>query len=92
MTEIQPTQVSVTANSKITNFDRMWSHIAYRGWAYKKSVAIKLNAATIIVVVKTSLDRIALTNEILSENVRDINVLMASVEAIQAAVGILLEH
>jgi hypothetical protein len=92
MTEVQSTQMPITANSEVTNFDRMWSHIAYRRWAYKKAIAIKLNAATIIVVVKTSLDRVTLANEILSENVRDINVLMASVEAIQAAVGILLEH
>src|SRR5688572_4303343 len=58
----------------------------------QKPVAIEFNTAAIVVVMKTSLDRVALANEILPEDVGDVNVLMARVEAIQAAVRIFLEH
>src|ERR1041385_9389166 len=42
--------------------------------------------------MKTSLDRVALANEILAKDVCDVNVLVTSVEAIQAAVRVFLEH
>src|SRR5688500_20297443 len=58
----------------------------------QKPVAIEFNRAAIVVVMKTSLDRVTLANEILPEDVGDVNVLMARVEAIQTAVCVLLEH
>ena len=60
--------------------------------SHQKSVAIKFDAAAIVVVMKTSLDRVALANEVLAKDVGDVNVLMARVEAIQTAIRVLLEH
>src|SRR5687767_7672658 len=42
--------------------------------------------------MKTSLDRVALANEILPEDVGDVNILMTRVEAVQPAVRVFLEH
>src|ERR671914_2926821 len=82
----------VAAESEIADFDRVWPHVANRRGTDQKSVAVKLDCASIVVVVKTSLDRVALADEILPEDVGDVNVLMPRVEAIQRAVRVLLEH
>src|ERR1043166_9509891 len=92
MRKIQPAEMSVAADAKVTDLDRVWSNIADQRRTHEKSVAIEFNAATIVVVVKTSLDRVALAYEILAKDVRDVNVLVAGVEAIQTAVRIFLEH
>src|ERR1051326_3741850 len=42
--------------------------------------------------MKAALDRVTLANEILPKDVGDVNVLMARVEAVQAAVRVFLEH
>ncbi len=42
--------------------------------------------------MKAALDRVALADEVLAKDVGDINVLMSRVEAIEAAVRVLLEH
>ncbi len=82
--------MAVAAKPKITDFDRVGPDVADQRWSHQKTVAIEFDAAAIIVVVKTSLNRVALANEVLSENVGDVNVLMARVEAIQAAVRVFL--
>src|SRR5829696_4902594 len=92
MRDIEPPEVTVTAEAKITNLDRVWPDISNQRRSHQKSVAIKFNAASIVVVMKTSLDRVALANEVLVENVCYVNVLMARVEAIQTAVRVFLER
>src|SRR5689334_9130617 len=84
--------MTVATETKITNLDRVWPDVANQRRSHQKAVAIEFNAASIVVVVKASLDRVALANEILPEDVGDVNVLMARVEAIEAAVRVLLEH
>src|SRR5688572_9660184 len=84
--------MAITADAEITHFDRMWSNIPNQRRPHQKTIAIKFNAPSIVVVVKTSLNRVALANKILAEDIRDINILMPLIETIQTAVGILLEH
>ena len=84
--------MSVAADAKVTNLDRMRPHVANQSRTHQKSIAIKFDAAPIVVVMKTSLNRVALANEVLAKDVGDVNVLMARVEAIEAAVGVLLQH
>ncbi len=84
--------MAVAAEPKITNLDRVWPDVANQRRSHQKTVAIKFNAASIVVVMKTSLDRVALANEVLPKDICDVNVLMARVEAIQTAVRVLLEH
>src|SRR5215216_1329343 len=82
----------ITAKPQIANLDRVRPDIADQRRSHQKTVAIEFNAASIVVVVKASLDRVTLANEILPEDVCDVNILMARVEAIQSAVGVLLQH
>src|SRR4051794_2065361 len=82
----------VAAHTKITNLDRMWPHVANRRGPHEETIAIELNAASIVVVMKAALDRVALADEILAKEVCDVNVLMARVETIEAAVRVFLEH
>src|SRR6185369_8631588 len=74
--EIEPPQVSITTDAEIADLDRVWSNIAHQRRPHQKAVAIEFDAATIVVVVKTSLDRVALAKEILAKDVCDINVLV----------------
>src|SRR5215216_604565 len=84
--------MTITANPQIANLDRVWPEVAYQRRSHQKTVAIEFHAASIVVVMKASLDRVAFANEILPENVCDVNILVARVEAIQTAVRVLLEH
>src|SRR5690242_21827893 len=49
--KIQPAEVTVTTESKITDFDRVRPHVADRRGPNKKPVAIEFHAATIVVVM-----------------------------------------
>src|SRR5829696_5785418 len=84
--------MTVAADTEITNLDRMWPDVADRRRPHEKAIAIELNAAPIIVVMKAALNRVCLANKILAKDVGDVNILMARVEAIQAAVGVFLQH
>src|SRR5690242_17265139 len=84
--------MTVAAEPEITNLDRVRPDVANQCRPHEKTVAIEFNAASIVVVMKTALDRVALAHEVLAKDAGDVNVLMARVEAIQAAIGIFLEH
>src|SRR5690349_18235611 len=84
--------MAVAANAEITDLDRMRSDVANRRGPHEETVAIEFNAASIIVVMKAPGDRVALANEILAEDVRDVDVLMPRVETVEAAVRVLLQH
>ena len=84
--------MAIATDAKITNLDRVWPDIANQRRPHQKTVAIKFDTASIVVVMKTSLNRVALANEVLPEDVCDVNVLMARVETVQTAVRVLLEH
>src|ERR1051325_1029714 len=84
--------MTITAKPQIANLDRVRPDVANQRRSHQKPVAIEFNAASIVVVVKTSLDRVTLAYEILAKDVCDVNILGAGVEAIQAAVRIFLEH
>src|SRR5678815_4938146 len=92
MREIEPAEVTIAVHAEITDLDRVWSNVADQRRSHQKTVAIEFNAAAIVVVVKTSLNRVVLANKILPKDVRDVNVLVACVKAVQAAVGVFLEH
>src|SRR5690348_17275834 len=84
--------MSVTTDSEITDFDRVRPHVADRRRPDQKTVAIEFHTAAIVVVMKAALNRVALANEVLPKDIGDVNVLMARVEAVQAAVRVLLQH
>src|SRR6185369_4465950 len=84
--------MAITTDPEIADLDRVWSHVADRCRPHQKTVAIKLDRASIVVVMKTSLNRVTLANEVLLENIRDVDVLMARVETVQTAVRVFLEH
>src|ERR1041385_3290464 len=84
--------MAITAHTEIAHLNRRRADVANRRGPHQKAVAIEFHAASIVVVMKAALDRIALANEILSKNVGDVNVLMARVEAIEATVRVLLQH
>src|ERR1051326_2528505 len=90
--QVQTPDVTVATKPQVTNFDGMRPHVTDWRRTNEKAVAIKFDAATIVVVMKAALDRVALTNEILAKDVSDVNILMARVEAVQTAVRVLLEH
>src|SRR2546423_12437383 len=90
--EIQPAQMSITAYSQIPDLDRVRPDITNQRGPHQETVAIEFDATSIVVVMKTSLNGVAFANEVLPKNVRDVNVLMTSVETIETAVGVLLEH
>src|SRR5262249_36315284 len=60
--------------------------------AYQESVAIKFDAASIIIEMKAALDCVTLGEEILPKNICNVNVLVPSVEAIETTVRVLLKH
>src|SRR4029079_16681088 len=66
--------------------------VANRRGPHEKAVAIEFDAAPVVVVMKAALNRVALADEILSKDVCDVNVLVARVEAIEAAVRVFFEH
>src|ERR1700752_3145506 len=84
--------MTITAKPQIANLDRMRPNIANQCRTYQKPIPVELDAASIVVVMKASLDRVALANKILAKDVGDVDVLMARVETIKTTVGILLKH
>src|SRR5690349_23385274 len=66
--------------------------VANRSGPHEEAVAIELNPTPVVVVMKAALDRVALADEILAKDVCDVNVLMARVETVEAAVRVLLQH
>src|SRR5919107_2246226 len=56
-----------------------------------KSVAVELYPGAVVVEVKARLCRVALGERVLAEEIRDVDVLTPTVEAVEAAVGVLLK-
>src|SRR5829696_5299682 len=90
--EVKPTQMPVATETEIPDLHRVRTHVADRRRPHQKTVAIKFHPTAIVVVMKAALNRVALANEILAEDVGDVDVLMARVEAVETAVGVFLEH
>src|SRR5690349_20464104 len=90
--KIQAAEVTIATEAEVTDLDRARPRITDQRGPDQKTVAIELHAAAIVVVMKAALNRVALAHEVLAKDVGDVDVLMACVEAVQAAVRILLEH
>ena len=58
----------------------------------EKSVVIEVDAGIVAVVVKAEFGGVALGEEILDVNVRDVNLLSRGFESVQSAVGVFLEE
>src|SRR5689334_6147046 len=84
--------MSVATEPEIPDFDRVRPHVADRRRPDQKIVAIEFHAAAIVVEMKAPLNRVALANEILTKDVCDVDVLVTRVEAVEAAISVLLEH
>ena|SRR5947208_1571306 len=89
--QIQPTDVSIAIHADITDFDGVWSHIANQGGSDEKTIAVEFAAAPIVVIVPAGLNRVALPDKILPKNIRDVDILMPPIEAIQTTVCIFLK-
>src|SRR6185369_3198191 len=83
--KIQAAEMPIAAETEISDFDRVRPHVSDRRGPDQKAIAIKLDAATVVVVMKAALNRVALANEILAKDVGDVHVLVARVEPIQTA-------
>ena len=82
MCKIQPTEVTVTADARITYFDRVGSHITDLRRPHQKPIAIKFQARAVVVEMQTALNGITLANKVLPKNIRNVDVLMAGIKAI----------
>src|SRR5207237_4314867 len=83
--KIEPAKMSITAEAEISDLDRVRPHITDQRRSHQKTVPIKFDAASIVVVMKASLNRVALANEVLPEDVCDVDVLVTRVEGIETA-------
>src|SRR6185503_9132224 len=92
MRQIQAPKVTVSTDAHVSDFNCVWRDIADQGRPHQKSVAIKFDAAPIIIEMKAALDGVTLAEEILPKNICNVNILMPSIEAIKAAVCVLLKH
>src|SRR6266550_1074560 len=89
--QVQTAQMPVTIYSEVPNFDRVRPHVAYQSGSHQESIAIKFAAGPIVVVKRAGLNRVALLNKVLPKNIRDVDVLMAAIEPVKAAVGVFLK-
>src|SRR4030095_6442556 len=90
--KIQTPNVTISTETNITNFNRVRSNVSDQSRPHQKTISIELNAASVIIEMEAALNRVTLGQEILPKNICDVNVLMASVEAIETAIGVLFEH
>src|SRR5215468_1533306 len=81
----------VAIDADVSNFDRVRPDIANQSWPHEKTVAVVLNSAPIIVVERACLNCVALPNEVLAKDIRDVHVLRPPVESIQATIRVFLE-
>src|SRR5947208_5715472 len=82
----------IASEPEIAYLDRMRSHISDQSRANQKTIAVILHAAPVVVVMQTALNCVALPDQILTEHVSDVDILMAGVETVQTAIGVLLQH
>src|SRR5436305_15050041 len=85
ISQIDPAEVTIAVDADVTNLDRVRPHVANQGGPHQKSVAIEFAAAPIVVVKRAGLNCVALPNKVLSKNIRNVNVLLPSMESIQTA-------
>src|SRR2546423_11876544 len=83
--------MTIAVDADVANLDRVRPHVADQSRAHQKSVAIEFAAVPIVVVKRTGLNRVTLLDEVLSKNIRNVNILLPPTETIQAAVRVLLE-
>src|SRR6266852_4367465 len=74
--QIQAAEMAIAIDADIANLDRVRPHVPNQCRPHQKSVAIEFTAASIVVIKHAGLKRVALLDEILSKNVRDVNVLL----------------
>src|ERR1044072_4863810 len=69
----------------------MRSHVTDQSRPHQKSVAIEFAAVPIVVVERAGLNRVALLDKVLPTKIRNVNILLPSIETIQATVSVLLK-
>src|SRR5439155_21036964 len=81
----------VAIDANVADLDRVRTHVANQRRPHQKAIPIEFAAAAIIVVERAVLNRITLLDEVLAEKVRDVNILVSQIEAIQTTGGVFLE-
>ena len=89
---VEPSDVSVARPAEVIGLDVMIAHAADRRRPGDEIVLVVMAARAIEVGVKAQLRRVTLREKILSENIRNQDLLIARVELVQVRVGVLLEH
>src|SRR5437016_11308555 len=89
--QIQTPNVSIAVHADITDFDRVRSHIANQRGPHEKTITIEFAAASIVVIESAGLNRVTLPDKILPKDIRDVNILMPPIEAIQTTVCVFLK-
>src|SRR2546425_4415160 len=92
MRQVKFADMTVTINADVSHLDRMLANVTNQRRTNQESVSIIMDAAPVIVIEGACLDRITLVDEVLAKNIPDVNILMPRVEAIQAAIRVLLQH
>ena len=70
---IKLAEVTVAAEPEVSNLDCVGTNIADQRRPDEKTIAVILNAARVVGVMKTSLNCIALAEEVTGESVGDVN-------------------
>src|SRR6202521_2210396 len=89
--QVEPAEMPVTVDPYIGNLDGVRPHVANQCRPHQKPVPIEFVAAAIVVVERARLNRVALLDEVLTKDVRNVNILMTQIETIQPTVRVLLE-
>ncbi len=89
--QIDAAEVAVARQTEVADLDRVRPRVADDGRADFKAVAVVLDPRAVVVEVKARLRRVALREKVLPEEVGDVDVLPPTVEAVEAAVGVLLQ-
>src|SRR5215813_11081952 len=97
MTDVEPSNVPVAGPSEVVCADAMSqdtfiNHDSDRSRPHQKSIIVKMNAGIIAVQMETEFVGESLGDEILNVDVCHVNLLIALLERVQAAVRIFLEE
>src|SRR5678815_560141 len=84
--------MAVAANSKITDLDCVRPDVANQCRSNEKAIAIEFNTPPVVVVMEASLDCVALMNEILAKDIRNVDILMSSIKSVQRTIRVLFQH
>src|SRR5512140_1076330 len=92
MIHVQPAYVSAARPPNIVSLNLVRRDGANRGWPDQEAIVVIVQRRLIAVVVIAERRRVTFREEVLDVNVRNSDLLVAGIECIQSAVGVLLKQ